>query len=107
LRRVGIGLNRRQAASLKRHLGLTIRNLTAWIRPLSSGMRIIKIKRTAKKGTELERSTNRRSVLQFARKFFAGENHWEFAIEALLFAVLLALSAWPIVGAAGAVGQLL
>ena len=31
----------------------------------------------------------------------------EFAIEALLFGVLVAVSAWPIVAAAGAINELL
>jgi len=41
------------------------------------------------------------------RNFFAGENHWAFAIEALLFGILLAVSAWPIVAAASAINGLL
>jgi hypothetical protein len=49
----------------------------------------------------------RRFVLQFARDFFADENHLQFAIEALLFGALLALSAWPIIVAAGAIDRLL
>jgi len=51
--------------------------------------------------------TRHRIFLQFARDFFAGENHLHFAIEALLFAALLALCAWPIVAAAGAISQVL
>jgi hypothetical protein len=46
-------------------------------------------------------------VLEFARDFFAKENHLAVAIEALVFAALLALSAWPIIAAAGAISQLL
>jgi uncharacterized membrane protein len=65
-------------------------------------MHTIKIKRTIRK----EKPAKRR-VLQFAQKFFADENHVEFAIEALVFGLLLAISAWPIVAAVGAIGQVL
>jgi hypothetical protein len=51
--------------------------------------------------------TRRRPVLQFARDFFASENQLQFAIEALLFGALLALSAWPIIVAAGAISQVI
>lgn len=69
-------------------------------------MCIITIKRTVRKTKETG-TTKGRLVLQFARDFFAGENHMQFAIEALLFGALLALSAWPIIDAAGAIGQVL
>jgi len=42
-----------------------------------------------------------------AHDFFALENHIEFAIEALLFGALLAMSAWPIVQAADAINRML
>jgi hypothetical protein len=70
-------------------------------------MRVIKIKRTVFKEKRPQTSTSRRSIRQFARDFFATENHLEFAIEALLFGALLAISAWPIVAAAGAITGLL
>jgi hypothetical protein len=92
---------------LKRHLVLTIRNLTARIWPLSSGMRVIKIQRTVLKRNQDNTSIGRRSIRQFARDFFATENHWEFAIEALVFGALLAISAWPIVAAASAINAVL
>jgi hypothetical protein len=69
-------------------------------------MRLITIKRTVFKKERAKTST-RRSIRQFARDFFATENHLEFAIEALIFGALLAISAWPIVAAAGAIGGLL
>ena len=69
-------------------------------------MCIITIKRTVRKTKETG-TTKGRLVLQFARDFFAGENHMQFAIEALLFGALLALSAWPLIAAAGAIGQVL
>jgi hypothetical protein len=69
-------------------------------------MRVITIKRNVSK-EKRARTTRGRFVLGFARDFFAGENHLEFAIEALLFGALLALSAWPIIVAAGAIDRLL
>jgi hypothetical protein len=67
-------------------------------------MRVITVKRTLTK-TKRSATTPRRFNLQFARDFFAGENHLHFAIEALLFGALLALCAWPIITAAGAISQ--
>jgi hypothetical protein len=69
-------------------------------------MRVTRIKRTAFRGKQT-RTSSGRSFLQFARDFFASENHLEFALEALLFAALLAISAWPMVAAAGAINGLL
>jgi hypothetical protein len=69
-------------------------------------MRVITIKRNVSK-EKRARTIPGRFVLEFARDFFAGENHLEFAIEALLFGALLALSAWPIIVAAGAIDRLL
>jgi hypothetical protein len=69
-------------------------------------MRVITIKRNVSK-EKRARTTRRRFVLEFARDFFAGENHLEFAVEALLFGALMALSAWPIIVAAGAIDRLL
>jgi len=62
-------------------------------------MRVVKIQRTIGKDKKVTRSTARRSLGQFARVFFAGENQIEFAIEALVFAALLAISAWPLLAA--------
>ena len=69
-------------------------------------MRVITIKRNVSK-EKRARTVRGRFVLEFARDFFAGENHFEFAVEALLFGALLALSAWPIIVAAGAIDRLL
>jgi hypothetical protein len=69
-------------------------------------MRVITIKRNLPK-EKRARTVRGRFALEFARDFFASENHLEFAIEALLFATLLALSAWPIIVAAGAIDRLL
>jgi hypothetical protein len=65
-------------------------------------MRVIKIQRKVTKD-----QIPRRSVRQFARDFFASENDLEFAIEALVFGTLLAISVWPIVAAADAINRFL
>jgi hypothetical protein len=69
-------------------------------------MRVITIKRTVRQ-TKGAGTTKGRLVLQFARDFFASENHLHFAIEALLFGALLALCAWPIISAAAVIGRAL
>jgi hypothetical protein len=69
-------------------------------------MRVITIKRNLPK-EKRARTVRGRFVLEFARDFFASENHLEFAIEAWLFGALLAFSAWPIIVAAGAIDRLL
>jgi len=69
-------------------------------------MRVITIKRNVSK-EKRARTVRGRFVLEFARDFFASENQLEFAIEALLFAALLAISVWPIVALAGAIQALL
>jgi len=70
-------------------------------------MHLITIKRTVFTRERAKTSTSHRSIRQFARDFFATENHLEFAVEALLFGALLAISAWPIISAAGAISELL
>ena len=70
-------------------------------------MRVIKIQRAIVKGKATRTSTNHRSIREIAGDFFARENHWEFAIEALIFGLLLAVSAWPIATAAGAIHEFL
>ena len=70
-------------------------------------MRVIKIQRTIGKDKKVTRPTAGRSLGQFARVFFAGENQIEFATEALLFGALLAISAWPLLAAADAISELL
>ena len=64
-------------------------------------MRVIKIRRHIGRG-----KNRKQSVLRIGQNFFAKENHLEFAIEALLFAVLVAASVWPIAAVAGALNQL-
>jgi hypothetical protein len=42
-----------------------------------------------------------------SRSYFASEKSLEFAIEALLFAIIMAISAWPIFAAADALNEFL
>jgi hypothetical protein len=84
---------------------LTIRNLTTQGQKLGSIMNVITIKRTVSRAAK--NSKIHRSFRELTRNFLVTENHWAFAIEALLFGALLAISAWPIVSAAGAINALL
>jgi hypothetical protein len=52
-----------------------------------------------------QKSATRRSFRELARRYFALERSLEFAVEALLFAIIMAISAWPIVVAAGALAE--
>jgi hypothetical protein len=49
----------------------------------------------------------RRSFRELTRNYFASEKSWEFVIEALLFGIMLAISAWPIFAAADALNEFL
>jgi len=69
-------------------------------------MSVITVKRVIKR-TPKQTSRIRRSLGELARHYFAHESRWPFAIEALLFAILLAISAWPILAAAEAICELL
>jgi hypothetical protein len=56
---------------------------------------------------QYRRSLVLRSFRQLNRSYFASEKSWEFVIEALLFAIIIAISAWPIFAAADALNQFL
>jgi hypothetical protein len=49
----------------------------------------------------------RRSFREVTRSYFARESNLEFAIEALFFAIIVAISAWPIFATAGALNEFL
>jgi hypothetical protein len=87
-----------------RHAILTIRNLThrapRFIQ--RSTMSVIRVKRTP-----YRRSLVLRSFRGLSRNYFASEKNLEFVIEALLFAIVLAISAWPIAAAIGALNEFL
>jgi len=63
------------------------------------------IKRMVINGTPKKAPTTRRSFRELARRYFASENRLEFAIEAMFFVIIVAISAWPILAAAGALRE--
>ncbi len=74
-------------------------------------MSVITVKRPLRKGTldtmvnmtdrgKYRRSLVLRSFRQLSRSYFASEKSCEFVIEALLFAIIVAISAWPVFAAA-------
>ena len=70
-------------------------------------MSVITVKRTVMRRTPNKISTTRRSFRELTRSYFANEKSWEFAIEAVFFAILVAISAWPIFAAVGALNEFL
>lgn len=97
---------------------MTIRNLTAGDIDRMFGMNVITVRRTVFHGIPEKRSVKRtvingtkknsggrRSLCELARCYFVRENSFEFAIEALLFAIIVVVSAWPIIAAAGALHE--
>ena len=97
------------ALSLDRHALLTIRNLTRRASRFIQGllMSVITVKRTVIRQRPNERPVARRSFRELSRSYFASEKSLEFVIEAILFATMMAVSAWPIVAAIDALNQLL
>ena len=91
------------------HRLLTIRNLTRRAFDLSNGlvMTVITVKRTIVRRTGAQRSATRGSLRELVRSYLAGERKAESTIEALLFAIIVAISAWPVWAAANAVGAFL
>ena len=63
------------------------------------------VKRIVINGTSKKSSTIRRSFRELARTYFAREHSLEFAVEALFFVIIVAISAWPILAAAGALQE--
>jgi hypothetical protein len=70
-------------------------------------MNVVTVKRTVINGRPKKTSTIRRSFRELTRSYFAGEKTWEFVIEVLFFAIIVAVSAWPIIAAAGALSEFL
>ncbi|HEY2625610.1 MAG TPA: hypothetical protein VGI41_02530 [Candidatus Udaeobacter sp.] len=70
-------------------------------------MNVITVTRTVRKRTPYRRSLLLRSFRGLTRSYFASEKSWEFAIEALFFAIIVAISAWPIFAAADALNKFL
>jgi hypothetical protein len=70
-------------------------------------MTAITVKRARNKRTQAKPSETRRAFRQLTRSYLTVEKTMEFAIEALLFAIIVAISAWPIFAAAGALHEFL
>ena len=70
-------------------------------------MSVIAAKRTVIRRMPNKTSTPRRSFRELTRSYFASEKSWEFAIEAVFFAIIVAISAWPIFAAADALNEFL
>ena len=58
-------------------------------------------------GRQYRRSSLLRSFRQLSRSYFASEKSWEFVIEALLFAIIVTISALPIFAIADALHRFL
>ena len=70
-------------------------------------MTAITVKRTIIRRTPVQSSETRRAFRQVTRSYLAGERIVEFVIEALLFGIIVAMSAWPMFAAAGALHEFL
>jgi hypothetical protein len=57
--------------------------------------------------SQYRRSLVLRSFRQLSRSYFASEKSWEFVVEALLFTIIVAISAWPVLAAADALNKFL
>jgi hypothetical protein len=98
-----------RCASPVRHAMFTIRNMTGRMPRFSESptMSVITIKRRVIKRTPYRQSLVLRSFRGLSQSYFASEKSWEFAMEALLFAIIMALSAWPVFAAASALNEFL
>ena len=63
------------------------------------------VKRIVINGRSKKNSSTCRSFRELGRAYFARENSSEFALEALFFVIIVAISAWPILAAAGALQE--
>jgi hypothetical protein len=70
-------------------------------------MTAITVKRTIVRRTCDQRPATRQSLRELSRSYLAGERTVEFTIEALLFAIIVAVSAWPVFAAANALSEFL
>jgi hypothetical protein len=70
-------------------------------------MSVITINRTVVRRKQIKGSTNRHPIRDLTRRFFDQECNWEFVTEAMLFAILIVISAWPIMAAVLAINEFL
>ncbi len=69
-------------------------------------MNVITVKRVIRR-TPKKTSVVRRSFRELTRRFFAHEMKWQFVVEALLFAIIVVISAWPVFAVADALNRFL
>lgn len=69
-------------------------------------MNVITVRRTARRRPN-KISTPARSFREVTRDYFARERHWEFVAEAILFAIIVSISVWPVLAAADALSVFL
>jgi len=69
-------------------------------------MNVITVRRTVKPKTSKTCGTHG-SFRELTRSYFASEKSWEFVMEVLLFAIIVAISAWPVITVASALGEFL
>jgi len=67
----------------------------------------VTIKKVVIKGRSKRTQPIRASFRDLARVYFARERSLEFTIESLFFVIIVAISAWPIMGAASALHDFL
>jgi hypothetical protein len=67
-------------------------------------MNVITVRRTVFRNAN-KKLRMRRSFRELTRVYFARENGLEFVAEALFFVIIVAISAWPILAAAGALHE--
>ena len=70
-------------------------------------MTAITVKRTKIRRTPVQLSETRPTFRQLTRPYLAVERTVEFVIEALLFGIIVAISAWPMFAAADALHEFL
>ena len=70
-------------------------------------MTAITVKRKIVRRTRAQTSATRQSLRELSRSYLAGESIMEFTVEALLFAIIVAISAWPVLAAANALSEFL
>jgi hypothetical protein len=70
-------------------------------------MNVITVKRRVFRRWANKSSRIGRSFRELTRTYFTSEKSLEFVLEALLFAIIVAISAWPIFTAANALNEFL
>ena len=65
------------------------------------------VKRTRIRRAHAQPEETRRTFRNLAQSYLAGERATEFAIEVLFFVIIVAISAWPALEAAGALAEFL